>query len=359
MPEPALQEVKTSAYLAGKLCSFGLEVRQGLGGSTALIGVVPARVPGPVVMLRADMDALPYQDSCGNTFMRHTCGHDAHAAMVLACGREVHEAGGLPAGELRLLFQPAEETMQGAKAVISTGLLEDVDALVGIHLRPKEEAELHCATPALCHGAVCSLVLNIRGRCAHGARPYLGINPIDATALAITAVNAIHMPEGFSHSVKATQISSLGEARNSIPECVIVCFDLRAATNRGMQALLEKTRAAAASAAAAVGAMCEEKSAEGSDAAEYDPLLVELANEAIVKVLGKAMPPLHTSGGEDFHFYHTLAGRRTVYIGLGAGMKKGLHASDMTFDPVALKEGAEILKQLACGIALKGRAGSL
>ena len=346
MPEPALREVRTSAYLAGQMEEMGFAVTSD-PQSTAVLGRLTSGKPGPVVVLRSDMDALPYVDRQGVTTYQHTCGHDANAAMVLAAGQALAAAGMPEAGELRLLFQPAEEQMLGAKAVIRSGLLAGADIVAGIHLRPKEEAALHEATPSLCHGSCATLQLTLRGRSAHGARPHQGCNPIHAAALAIGAVNAIALSPVLPHSIKATRIASRGDAANCVPERVDLTFDLRCQTNAGMEELIEKARRAVEGAASSLGVVCEDSSLSRSDAAEPDEALVETAREAITEVLGQALPPIYTSGGEDFHFYHTIAGLRTVYIGLGSGMTTGLHVPGMTFDPSALDDGVAILTRLA------------
>lgn len=346
-PELAFQEYQTSAYVAQQLREMGIQVTEQIGGTTAVMGVIPAREPGPVVVLRGDMDALSFKDAEGNVILRHTCGHDAHTAMVLACGQFFQKEGGLPRGELRLLFQPAEEVMGGAKAVLAAHVLDDADAVVGIHLRPSEEALLHQATPALCHSASCILHTTLLGKTAHGARPHQGINAIDAAAMAVGAVNAIHLDPRLPHSVKATKIRSAGDMNNCIPDRVDLWFDLRCQTNTGMGELLEKTKAAVRGAAASIGAAYEDEIVSRSDAPEYDPQLEQLAKESIESVLGHALPTLYTTGGEDFHFFHTMGGLRTAYIGLGAGMQGGLHSFGMTFDPAALEDGVAILADLA------------
>lgn len=343
MPELAMHEYQTSTYIAQQLYAAGITVKKNINGSTGVIGIIPGKQTGPIIVLRADMDALPY-DINGNPYVKHGCGHDANASMVLTAGEAIAREGGLPRGELRLLFQPAEETLVGAKAIIASGEIYDADIIVGIHLRPMEEAKLHEATPALCHGASSMLLTTIRGKHAHGARPHLGINAIDAAMLAINAVNAIHIDPKVPYSVKATRIQSFGQANNTIPDCVKIWFDLRCQTQSGIVELLGRVENALNHTVNGIGATCESiEQVAWADAAEYDPELVQIAKESIKSILGSTLPPMYTIGSEDFHFYHTLMGKRTVYIGLGADMTSGLHCPDMTFDPAALDDGVAIL----------------
>ena len=343
MPETGFQEYRTSAYIAAELAAAGFRVREHIGGTTGVMGVLRGSRPGRTVVLRADMDAI----ACGGAedAPLHACGHDAHAAMVLACGAALTAEGWEPRGELRLLFQPAGELLQGAKAMIRGGAVEGADAIVGIHLRPAEEAGLHEATPALYHGACGLLEFQVRGRTAHGGRPRLGVNAVHAAALAVGAVNSIPVPLGGS--VQATRLCSLGSAANCIPDRVSLCLDLRGRTDSGLEQLAERAKAAVAGAAGAVGAEADCVREERTAAAVYDRELVEVARASIEEVLGRALPPVHTPGSEDFHFYRALAGIPSVYIGLGAGMRGGLHRPDMSFDTAALEDGTAILRSLA------------
>ena len=137
MPEIGFQEEKTSAYLAEKLESFGFTVKRGLGG-TGVLGELKGVAPGPVVGLRADMDALGHEVD-GKLVAIHSCGHDAHSTMVLAAAEALAKKG-IARGTLKILFQPAEELLFGARRMIADGVADDLEMLFGIHLRPGQEA---------------------------------------------------------------------------------------------------------------------------------------------------------------------------------------------------------------------------
>ena len=182
----------------------------------------------------------------------HSCGHDAHSAIVLTVAAEMAEAG-LASGTLKILFQPAEETLFGALRVIEDGGIADADFLLGLHLRPIQEARLGQATPALYHGASAVVEAVLAGLTAHGARPHLGINAIDAGALVVNAVNAIHTNPVIPATVKATRFLAGGPANNAIPDQATLVFDVRAQTNAVMEELLAKTLHAVTQGAAAGG----------------------------------------------------------------------------------------------------------
>ena len=110
IPELAMQEVKTSAYVTKTLQDLGIEVQTGIGGTTGVMGVIKGAEPGPVVLLRADMDALPFTID-GKECAIHACGHDSHTAMLLAAASRLKDR--VKKGTLKLLFQPAEESISG------------------------------------------------------------------------------------------------------------------------------------------------------------------------------------------------------------------------------------------------------
>lgn len=144
MPEPGMNEFKTGAYLADTLEKLGYEVTRGVG-KTGVVGVVRGKEPGPVVMLRADMDALPFKNEDGSIEYVHACGHDSHSAMVLTAAAELVDK--VKKGTLKILFQPAEETLEGALAVMKDGAIDDVDIALGLHVRPVQDIPAARAAP--------------------------------------------------------------------------------------------------------------------------------------------------------------------------------------------------------------------
>ena len=148
-PEVSGEEIVTSEYLAGELKKSGFKVKEQVNGSRGVIGVWDSGKKGKKIALRADMDALPYIEE-GKRVAKHTCGHDAHCAMVLAAAKQIqnHELSG---GTLVVIFQPSEETHTGALDMANSGFLNEVDEMIGIHIRPQEEMKAGQATCGLCH----------------------------------------------------------------------------------------------------------------------------------------------------------------------------------------------------------------
>lgn len=342
MPEIAYEETRTSAYLAEQLESMGYAVTRNIG-TTGVMGVLDSGKPGPHFGLRADIDALRFEID-GKIRDIHACGHDANSAMVLAAAKRASEKG-IARGKLYIVFQQAEERL-GAPKMIESGKLGDIREIVAIHLRPVQEAVLGQATPALRHGATHFAFFEVIGHPAHSARPHLGINAVDAAASIVAAINAIHEDPAVPHSIKCTQIASVGNGINTIPDRVRLTVDMRAQNNEVADSLIAKLEKVARGTAALYGASVEGPKYEGTPAADYDDDLVDLGSRAIEAVLGSVIPCIRTVGGDDFHYFSTAGGMKTAYIGLGANVTEGLHHPEMSFDHAALDHGADILEKL-------------
>ena len=350
IPEPGFREFKTAEYLAEKLTAAGFTVTRNLAGTTGLAAEYDSGAPGPVLGIRSDMDALTHIIN-GKKEFRHTCGHDAHMSMLLAAAEEAAAKGLIKKGRFRAVFQPAEELGAGALKILESGILEDVDYLIGMHVRPTQECPAGGAICEMRYAAGRQFRARIKGRPAHGARPHLGINPIDAAACAIAAVNAIHMDPRIPFSIKCTRFHADSGVFNSVPELADITFDMRAQDNPTMKAMQEQALRAIKNGVAAVGAEVTEfefytdfPAAEG-----FDPELAKLIEESAAEVVGREniIPSFDTSGGEDFFCYPVRIPRLKVgFVGLGVGAEPGLHHQDMHFDPKYLENGVGIHEKI-------------
>ena len=303
-PELGFEENKTSAYLAEALEKLGYAVTRGVG-KTGVMGVIRGAEHGPVLMLRADMDALPFRNDDGSIEAVHACGHDSHCAMVLAAASEL--AGRVRRGTLKILFQPGEETLHGALEVLKSGAVDDVDIALGCHVRPIQD--IPTGTCAAAKGAPAKV-----------------------------------------WSCKVTSIQACAAAVNIIPDTATLKLDIRAQTNELMDELLEKVRMAAAGTAAAYGATAEViLPGVVIPAAVYDEDLVAELAGTIREVLGdECLARDCGGGGEDFHFFKKERPHiRAAYFGVGAGCTPGLHARNMTFDETQLDMGVRVLTAAA------------
>lgn len=344
MPEVAFAEYQTSAFLAAELEKHGYEVWKNVGGKTGVIGILNGSEPGPVIALRADMDALPFEIG-GKSVAIHACGHDAHSAITMSIAGMFAEKG-LNRGKLVIIFQPAEETGAGSLSIIESGLVDDVKEIVGAHIRPVSDFAFGKATPAIYHSASANPVVKITGRSAHGANPHLGVNAVEAAILAAGAVSLIKANPSVRHSIKPTRITDGGNAVNTIPDEATLAFDIRSHSNDEMEKIIAAMKNAVTAAVASIGATAAFENENFSEAAVYDAGMKITAREAIGEVLGgeNCLPDFYINGGEDFHKYAVILGCKAIYAGIGADARPGLHSKDMTFNHKAMEYGRDILK---------------
>ncbi|WP_343550813.1 M20 peptidase aminoacylase family protein [Pantoea sp.] len=349
IPELGFQEFKTSAYIADQLEQAGLKVTRNINNTTGIVAEIDSGVPGPVLALRADMDALGHIID-GVACARHTCGHDGHSSVVLTAAQELLKEGAIKKGRLKLLFQPAEELGAGALAMIDGGALDDVEMILGFHVRPLEECHVGQATPAVIYSACSTLEATIKGAPAHAARPHLGVNALDAAVQAVQAVNAIHLPPGLTWSVKATRFLCDAGVTNSVPDEARVVWDLRSQENAPMDVLKEKVTLAIQHSVAALGATAEVVVLKEMPAAEIHDEATEVIRAAIVEVLGAdgLLDTKTTPGSEDFFYYPVKRPQvKAGFWGLGTNLVPGLHHPEMRFELSSLEIGVKIFKAAA------------
>lgn len=198
-PEISNEEEKTSAYMAKTLRSFGIDVQEHVADSYAVIGVLKGSRPGPVIALRADMDALSIAEQTGLPFSSqndgkmHACGHDGHMAILLGAAKVLSELKEELAGTVMFVCQPAEEKSPtgGAKRLVQSGILKDVDAIYGLHVWPT----LPTGTIGIKAGPMMAasdhIRIIIRGKSSHAAMPHKGVDAIVAAGQFITAAQDI------------------------------------------------------------------------------------------------------------------------------------------------------------------------
>ncbi|MDK2917520.1 MAG: hypothetical protein PWQ37_253 [Candidatus Petromonas sp.] len=231
IPEVGLQLPQTSAYVKERLEEMGIEYRDNVGGY-GVVGLIKGSKPGRTIALRADMDGLAIKEETGLSFAStngnmHACGHDAHTAMLLGAAKILNENKASLKGNIKLIFQPAEEGPGGAKPMIEDGALENpkVDAVIGLHIGRVVDG-LPSGKIGVCYGKLMACLdrfhIKIKGKGCHGAYPEQGVDPVAITGQVITALQNI-----VSREVKATDPAVLtigkvhgGRAYNIIPDFV-------------------------------------------------------------------------------------------------------------------------------------------
>lgn len=236
-PELGFQEFRTARVVAQALSDLGLEVVTGIGktGVMAVIGE-----GSPVVAIRADMDALPIQEANEVEYasqhpgLMHACGHDSHTAMLLGVARILTEMPDRPAGQIRLLFQPCEETVDaehksGAQRMVDEGAMQGVDRVIALHVASEIPAGKVISTPGPLTASVDDFNATIIGKGCHGAHPDEGIDPIYLAAQVLNALHGIRARRINPIRPAVVTIGTIhgGTARNVIPDEVTITGTLR------------------------------------------------------------------------------------------------------------------------------------
>ncbi|GEK33153.1 amidohydrolase [Kurthia sibirica] len=359
-PERSWHEVETTKYIAQLLeeHNFDVHLFDTIPGLYIEIGS-----GSPVVALRTDIDAL-WQDVGGEMKANHSCGHDGHMTMAIGCCLllkkliEEQQLDMSSSGTIRVIFQPAEEKGQGALAIVDRGIMDDVDYLFGVHLRPIQELQDGMFSPALHHGASMMLSCEIYGEEAHAARPHLGKNAIEIGSSLVDALKAIHVDTTIPWSVKVTRFQAGGESGNIIPGKAILTMDARAQTNVAMKQLSAGIDRGIRAVEEMYNARISQKVLVDIAAAEVSDAARDLLRQAIIETAGAEhlAEEIVTPGGEDFHFY--TKERPTIkaaMLGLGCGLVPGLHHPHMTFNDQQLIVGVEILTRTVIGALQQAR----
>ena len=355
-PEIGFEEHRTSDLVAVKLVEWGIEVHRGVGG-TGLVGVLRRGNGAASIGLRADMDALPIHEATGKSYASktpgrmHACGHDGHTTMLLGAARFLAEHGKFN-GTVNFIFQPAEEGLGGAVAMLEAGLFErfPCDTVFGMHNRPGLPVGEFAIRPGAMMAGGAFFDIAVTGHGAHGARPEESTDPVMAAAAITGALQSI-----VSRNVKPSDAAVLsvtclqaGHAYNVIPETAQIRGTARA-FNRDTMALMETNmKRLAGSVAAGFGATAEVDFRllfaplvnNEAETIAYADAAAALVGEQNVVRDGPAM-----MGSEDFSFM--LEACPGAYINIGNGEDSApVHNDRYDFNDAALPLGAGLYATL-------------
>lgn len=344
--EISWEEVNTTKYIKKILEQNGCKVTT-FEDCTGVIGEYGNTASNiPVIGIRADIDAL-WQEVDGEFKANHSCGHDAHMSMVLGVLWKLKELPKLADKiAIKFIFQPAEEVGAGALKMIEKGVINNVDYLYGIHLRPDQETKMGRATPVIIHGATKMYNIDIKGPDAHGARPHLNHNSIEIGAQIVNMISQIHLDPRIPHSVKMTRFQAGGKNANIIPGNASLSLDLRAQNNKLMISLENKVDHIIEAVRDLYGVDIQITRKSGIVAAETNNEAIDIMRKSIIDILGEENvdEPLVTPGGDDFHYYTiNKPSLKATMLGLGCDLQPGLHHPEMKFNKDALMTGVNIL----------------
>lgn len=360
-PELAYQEERTAGIVAAHLERLGYRVRTGVG-KTGVVGVLEGSRPGPVVMVRFDMDALPIQEETGAEYAStipgrmHACGHDGHVAMGMGLAELFAGWRDRMAGTLKVIFQPAEEGGNGAEAMIRDGVLEDPrpDVFLAAHLwndRPVGSVDV---TPGPVMAAAEKWTCVVRGQGGHGALPHQTVDPIVTAAHAVVALQTIVSRNVSPLETAVVTVGAIhgGDAFNVIPAQVELTGTIRTYEPSARETAVRRLREILRGVAATFGASAEVEVVPLTPAVINDYQVTSAVRRAAEAVLGpeRVTSGERTMGSEDAAFFMREVPGCYFFVG-AANPARGLaaphHNPRFDFDEEAMVIGLAILAQAA------------
>lgn len=377
-PELGNRENRTAEVIAKHLRSLGIEVQTGIA-HTGVVGVLKGDKPGPVVALRADMDALPVTERVNLPFaskvktqyngqevgVMHACGHDTHVSILMGVAELLSSMKKDLKGSVKFIFQPAEEGVPfgeqgGAEMMVKEGVLENpkVDAIFGLHINSQTEVGKIGYRPGGTMASVNDMRIVIKGRQAHGAAPWSSVDPIVTAAQLINSLQSIVSRNlNLTENAAVVTIGSIkgGVRSNIIPEEVELMGTIRALSKEDEALMIKRIKTIATNTAEAMGA---DVTVQIPYASHYpvtynDPALTAKMLPTLEKSAGAAnvlLRPAQT-GAEDFSFFQEKVPGLFIFLG---GAPKGSdaknqpshHTPDFFIDESGLILGVKTLTNL-------------
>ena len=358
-PELGFEEHETCALVERELDALGIEHRR--LAKTGVAGILRGALPGHVVALRADMDALPITERTGLPFASeiagkmHACGHDAHTAMLLGAGRVLAGMRERLHGTIVLIFQPAEEGPGGAEPMIEAGVLDDpaVEAIAMLHVDARIAPGQIGITPGPVNASADELFITVRGKGGHGAYPHTSIDAIPAASAIVLGLQNIAARETDPLKSVVVTIGTIagGYRNNVIADEVQMTGTLRAHEPEIRDALEARVRRVVDGIAAAYQATAEVRIVKGYPPVVNDPLLADGFAAYMHEHSGlsvERLPP--TMGGEDFAYFAQRVPGLHVRLGIrseAAGSTHSGHSPQFRIDEAALPAGVQTLVAFA------------
>jgi len=359
IPEKGFSETKTAKFVADHLHTIPeLEVTTGIAG-TGVVGLLKTGKPGKTLIIRADMDALPIQEETGLKFssthdnMMHACGHDGNMSMALVTAGILARLKHQFSGNIKFMFQPAEEFPGGAKPMIEAGIMENphVDHSVACHLWPNLPARTLGLKSGILMSATSIFEIEITGRGGHGAMPHICVDALDTAVQVANALQRVVSRKINPLTPSVVTIASFhaGDAPNIIPQKALLTGTTRTFDRNVWSEFPLIMEPVIKGVCQSMGASYKFKFTHGYPPLENDPDMVELMKKAMITVVGQdnIKEPESTMGGEDMSFVFERS--KGCYFFIGSGFKDcaPLHNSKFDFDESLLLVGVETLVRFA------------
>ena len=355
-PELGLETYRTAELVATLLESWGIEVHRMVDGA-GVVGVLRSGNGPRAIGLRADMDALPILEATGAAYqsgnggVMHACGHDGHTTMLLGAARYLAETRNFN-GTVNFIFQPGEEGMGGALAMLDEGLFDrfPCDEIFGMHNRPGVPLEHFSITPGTGMTGGGFFDITVTGSGSHGARPNMGVDPVIATChigAALQTVVSRNMAPGDLGVLSVTKITG-GEAYNVIPERARMSGTIRAMKRETLELIESGLKRVAQGVASGLGATavvdCRMLFAPLVNAPEATVMIADAAAELVGEEnVERDQPPVPAS--EDFSFMLEKVPGAFIFIGNGE-KSAPLHNDRYDFNDEAIPRGSALWARL-------------
>jgi hippurate hydrolase len=369
-PEIGLQLPETQRVVLDELAKLGIAGQPGTALSS-VVAVVEGGRPGPTILLRADMDALPLHEGTGLDFasetdgVMHACGHDTHVAMLLGAARLLQERRADLPGRVILMFQPGEEGMGGAKAMIEEGMFEAAEATGG--LRPTGALAIHISTryptgeihlkPGPEMAATDVIRITVHGRGGHASAPHGSLDPIVVAAEIVLALQAMvtRRIDVFDPAVVTIAQITAGTTNNIIPESAFLFGTIRSVSEKTRAEVRAGVRRVAEGISAAHGATAEVDLEPGypvtiNDAA-FTAFVIDIARQLVGAERVREMPA-PVMGAEDFSYVLQQVPGAMTYLGarpaeVDPATAPQNHSNLVVFDEAALAVGVALYAEVA------------
>jgi len=360
-PELAYTETRTSRTVADHLKKLGYQMKAGVA-KTGVVGLLQGPGTGKTVMLRADMDCLPIEELNDVPYrsqtpgLMHACGHDAHTAILMTVAEKLMASKQDCKGNIKIVFQPAEEGGNGAELMVLEGVLENphVDAAFGLHVWSNIPTGKVALNPGALLAGVHSFEVTVRGKGGHGAAPHQTVDPIVTAAQTITALQTVVSRNVDPLATAVVTIGSFhgGSAFNVIADSAkflgtVLYFDPKLGDR--LPELIERVIRGTTE---SMGARYELKYERLTPPTINDPGMAEFIREVSAEIVGSenVIMDARTMGGEDMAFFLNAVPGCFFFIGAGNEEKKLTHphhSPHFDIDESALPIGAEILCRAA------------
>ena len=368
-PELSNREFKTAKMIADHLKSLGIEVQENVA-KTGVVGILKGGKPGPVIGLRADMDALPVLERTNLSFaskqkseyngqevsVMHACGHDTHVAMLMSVAEILAGVKKELKGTIKFVFQPAEEGAPegeegGAPLMVKEGVLKnpDVDIMLGLHINAQSPVGTIKYREEGMMAASDWFTIKVKGKQSHGSQPWLGVDPVVVSAQIISGLQTIVSRQTEltkNAAVISVCIINGGVRANIIPEEVEMTGTIRTLDKNMQKSIHERIKTTAEKIAASSGATAVVEIENKTLVTYNDPALTRKLLPSLIKAAGKenVLEMNAVTGAEDFSFFAEKIPSLYLYVG---GLPSGKdpreaaahHTPDFYVDDAGMKTG--------------------